>query len=218
MDGLKEGGQHWREQDRVERWQAAGDQINAKRKEPLEKLLAQLPSDTDLPLRILDIGAGDGRVAALVLERYPNASVVLIDFSLPMIRKGEEQLARFGSRYGYHVWDMNEGSWPEALIGPFDAAVSSAAIHHLENPRKAWLAREVFARLRLGGVFANYDLFRDPMATFEAHEVHDRTCASMEEAVNFLEQAGYEGIVIEARIARPKSKGEQALLAARRSR
>ena len=216
MDELKSGGEHWRDQQRVERWDAAGDQLDARRKEPFERMLAQLPDDGDVPLRFLDVGAGDGRVAALILDRYPNASGMLVDFSLPMIEKGEKRLARCGSRYAYHVWDMSQGCWPENLRGPFDAVVSSAAIHHLENHRKEWLARQLHMRLRPGGVFANYDLFRDPAATFEAHEVHDRTCASLNEAIGHLEGAGFESVVVEARVPRPQSKGEQALLAARR--
>ena len=218
MDELESGGKHWLDQRHVDRWDAAGDLIDTKRKEPFERLLAQLPVDRGAPLRFLDLGAGDGRVAALILDRYLNASGVLVDFSPAMIEKGERRLARFGSRYTYHVWDMSQGSWPVELRGPFDAVVSSAAIHHLENDRKAWLAQELRARLRDGAVFANYDLFRDPAATFEAHEVHDRTCASLDEAIGHLEAAGFESIVVEARVPRPQSKGEQALLAARRPR
>jgi cyclopropane fatty-acyl-phospholipid synthase-like methyltransferase len=75
-----------------------------------------------------------------------------------MMTRGEHELARFGDRFRYHDWDMNVGGWPVELSGPFDAVVSSAAIHHLDHDRKRWLARAVLDHLAPGGVFANYDL------------------------------------------------------------
>lgn len=129
--------------------------------------------------------------------------------------KGEHELARFGDRFRYHDWDMNVGGWPVELSGPFDAVVSSAAIHHLDHDRKRWLARAVLDHLAPGGVFANYDLFRDPEATFGADEIHDRTCASVDEATGFLHDAGYADIMVTARVPRPARKGEFALIVGR---
>jgi trans-aconitate methyltransferase len=209
-----ESGYHWRTEEAASRWERERERIDAARAQPFEQLLERLPRDTDLPLTFLDVGAGDGRVASLVLDRYPHATGLLVDFSRPMIQRGRERLRRYAGHYDYVIWDMNQGQWPEALRGPFDAAVSSAAIHHLENPRKAWLCERLFSSLKPQGIFANYDLFRDPTATFEAHEVHDRTCASLHEAVGYLAGAGFEDIEIAARMARPSNKGEQALLSA----
>jgi SAM-dependent methyltransferase len=151
----------------------------------------------------------------LVLDWYLSARAVLVDFSEAMMTKGEHELARFGDRFRYHDWDMNVGGWPVELSGPFDAVVSSAAIHHLDHDRKRWLARAVLDHLAPGGVFANYDLFRDPEATFGADEIHDRTCASVDEATGFLHDAGYADIMVTARVPRPARKGEFALIVGR---
>jgi trans-aconitate methyltransferase len=183
------------------------------RVEGFRTLLDQLPAEVT---EFVDLGAGDGTVAEIVLGRYPSATGVLVDFSQPMITKGEQALGRFAGRFHYHEWDMNVGDWPAELSGPYGAVVSSAAIHHLDNDRKRWLAREVLKRLAPGGVFANYDLFRDPGATFGLDDVHDRTCASLAEAAEFLYVAGYADVLVTARSPRPARKGELTLMIGRR--
>lgn len=169
-----------------------------------------------MPLRIVDLGAGDGKVASVVLDHFQQASAILVDFSVPMMEKGQETLKRFEGRCRYELWDMNEGEWPDHLRGPYDAAVSSAAIHHLVNPRKQWLASAVLDRLVLGGIFANYDLFRNPDAVFAEDDVHGRTCATIEEATDFLKNSGFKDILLTERLPRPKHQGELALLIGRK--
>jgi trans-aconitate methyltransferase len=213
--GLGAGGYHWQDSNHVERWDEGRRAMAAERAVGFAAMLDHLPDDLSAPLRIVDLGAGDGKVAAVVLDRYPAASSVLVDFSELMMRKGIERLARFQGRYSYLHWDMNGGDWPAELGGPFNAVVSSAAIHHLSNERKKWLNAAVAARLAPGGVFANYDLFRDPGAVLGDDETHDRTCATLEEAASFLEGGGFVDVLVTARSPRPKHKGQLALLVGR---
>lgn len=213
---LGAGGYHWQSADHVARWDQIQSGLEADREAGFRAMVDLLPPDRSAPLRIVDLGAGDGKVAATVLDHYSAAEAVLVDFSTAMMEKGRAALTRLDGRYRYVEWDMNSGAWPGTVGGPFDAVVSSAAIHHLDNERKHWLAQAVFDHLVAGGVYANYDLFRDPQATFGPDEVHGRTCASLEEATGFLEAAGYTDLLVTARLPRAKHKGELALLAARR--
>jgi tRNA (cmo5U34)-methyltransferase len=109
--------------------------------------------------RFLDIGAGDGASSALLRSIFPAAEAVLVDFSEPM-------LARAGARLGGDGWtaargDLSTPSWLQALPqGPYDAAVSSYAIHHLTSERKRALFAEVFSLLAPGAMFVNMDVVR----------------------------------------------------------
>jgi tRNA (cmo5U34)-methyltransferase len=53
-------------------------------------------------------------------------------------------------------------SWHEQLTGPYDAAVSALAIHHVTDERKRQLYAEVFGLLKAGGVFLNDDSILTP--------------------------------------------------------
>jgi trans-aconitate methyltransferase len=212
VSDLKSGGYHWQTTEHVARWVQIQRDMEPQREIGFQALLEQFPDDRSAQLSILDLGSGDGKVASVILDRFPAASAVLVDFSAPMMEKGAERLARFHGRYRYEAWDMNSGQWPATLRGPFDAVVSSAAIHHLNNARKEWLALEVMARLAFGGRFANYDLFRNPDAKFAEDDIHGRTCATIDEATNFLINASFVDIVVAARLPRPRHQGELALL------
>jgi hypothetical protein len=160
----------------------------------------------------VDLGAGDGTVSAHILSRYQHATGELVDFSEPMIEEGQRKLNPFSGRYSYFRWDMNVGVWPAEILGPFDAIVSAAAIHHLDNERKRWLTTQVLPHLVRGGVFANLDAFRDPIATFGPDEIHGATCATLEETRGFLTDAGFANVEIKAVMPRPERKSLSALV------
>jgi tRNA (cmo5U34)-methyltransferase len=105
--------------------------------------------------RVLDLGCGDGRLAALVLDgRRSVEEVVAVDISVPMIDLARERFAG-ESRVAIRSWDMNDDITP---LGEFDVIVSGFAIHHLEHPRKRELFAEIAHTLRPGGLFANIEV------------------------------------------------------------
>ncbi len=131
-----------------------------------EELIRELLARHDRPIgRFLDVGAGDGAMSALVRSAAPRAEAVLVDFSEPM-------LERAGARLGADGWravrgDLSASSWAAALPpGPYDAAVSAYAIHHLTRERKRALYAELYELLAPGAIFVNMDCvtIRGPLA------------------------------------------------------
>jgi tRNA (cmo5U34)-methyltransferase len=118
--------------------------------------------------RFLDIGAGDGASSALLRRVFPEAEAVLVDYSEPMLARAERRLGAPGEgRWRAVRGDLREPSWCEGLAGaPFDAAVSSFAIHHLPAERKRALYAEVFDLVAPGAMFVNLDfvLIGGPLA------------------------------------------------------
>jgi len=104
--------------------------------------------------RVLDLGSGDGRLLALVRLVHPHLHGMALDFSDAMIQRLEERFANDPS-VGVVRHDL-DASLP-LFDGPFDAVVSSFAIHHLTHPRKHSLYAEIFERLAPGGVFCNLE-------------------------------------------------------------
>jgi ubiquinone/menaquinone biosynthesis C-methylase UbiE len=118
--------------------------------------------------RFLDLGAGDGAGTELLLRVHPEAQAVLVDYSEPMLARAQERLGPAGEgRWQAVGADLREPSWCAALPpGPFDAAISSFAIHHLPAERKRSVYAEVFGLLAPGAMFVNLDfvLIEGPLA------------------------------------------------------
>jgi tRNA (cmo5U34)-methyltransferase len=118
-----------------------------------ERVLADLLPPS--PRRVLDLGCGDGRLAALVLDARPSVEDVLaVDISAPMMELARERFAD-EPRVEIRTWNMDDDVSP---LGEFDLVVSGFAIHHLEDPRKRAIFGEIAAHLAPGGVFANLEV------------------------------------------------------------
>jgi SAM-dependent methyltransferase len=105
------------------------------------------------PLRVLDLGTGDGRLIALLLDEEGRRSAAGLDSSKLMLAAARERFAG-EERVELIEHDLNA---PLPELGSFGAVVSSLAIHHLEDSRKRSLYAEAFETLEPGGLFANFD-------------------------------------------------------------
>jgi len=119
-------------------------------------------SNAATPLNVLDIGAGTGLFAAMLLARYPDARIELLDASDGMLAQARQ---RFAGNPGisFAVGDMTT-----ADIGTGrDLIVSSLAIHHADNAAKQALFRRIRAALRPGGLFVNAEQVLGPTSAAE---------------------------------------------------
>jgi tRNA (cmo5U34)-methyltransferase len=109
--------------------------------------------------RFVDLGAGDGGFAELLLDLYPDAGAILVDFSEPMLALATERLAAKAGRWEIVKADLAQPGWRAGLPQEerFDAVVSRLAIHHLPDGRKQELYREAFELLQPGGIFMNWE-------------------------------------------------------------
>jgi SAM-dependent methyltransferase len=107
----------------------------------------------------VDLGAGDGGFAELILDLYPESRGVLVDFSQPMLAAARERLASKDGRWAIVEGDLADPSWRDRLPDDqiFDAVVSRLAIHHLPDERKSALYGESFELLAPGGIFLNWE-------------------------------------------------------------
>jgi len=117
---------------------------------PAQILALDFPSDT--PLRVLDLGAGTGLLSGIVGAAFPRASIVLADAAPQMLEQARERFAN-DSRFEYLELDFERDELPR----PFDAVISSFAIHHLAPEELEPLFKRIFSSLRVGGVFINVD-------------------------------------------------------------
>jgi tRNA (cmo5U34)-methyltransferase len=151
-----------------------------------------------LPGRVLDLGCGDGRLTALVLEAYPESTATCIDMSRPML---EAARARFADdpRVVLGTHDFEDKL---TFDGPYDAIITSLAVHHVTDERKHALYAEIAALLAPGGVFANleivasptqalHDQWRDEMGARD--DPADRLC-DMTSQLHWISEAGLQNV------------------------
>ncbi|MGE0680963.1 MAG: class I SAM-dependent methyltransferase [Candidatus Binatia bacterium] len=160
----------WGEQEKVAYFFANVDTLIPKRSEQLRFLVDLFVWPPEVPITVLDLGAGFGAVTEEILTRYPHSTVSCVDGSAEMMRLARERLAKYGERVRLYFSDLASPSWHDNLHAPFHAVVSGIAIHHLTDERKRELYREVFTLLSPGGLFLNNDAVTTPPSLKERFE------------------------------------------------
>ena len=118
--------------------------------------LQTLDFDGDNP-RVLDLGSGSGLFTAILLTKFPNAQVTLVDLSDKMLDVAKE---RFSAHKDFTYIVADFAHLP--IEGRFDFIISGIAIHHIPGPEKARLYKRCFELLKDGGVFINSDQIKGP--------------------------------------------------------
>jgi len=154
------------------------------------------------PLRVLDLGSGDGYLMGVVRQERSGVTGIACDFSEEML---EHARTRFGATTDVDVvhHDLDEplpNEW-----GAFDVVMSSFAIHHIRDERKHALYEEVFAHLVPGGVFFNLEHVASPSpelhldfltAIGKTPETDDPSnkLASVDAQLQWLRELGYQDV------------------------
>jgi len=110
------------------------------------------------PSRILDLGCGDGILGRFLLDSFPTASGVFVDFSDPMLGAAGENLSNAPNSTIIKA-DFATPNWLESVDSdkPFDIVISGFAIHHQPDGRKKELYAEIYELLSPGGIFLNLE-------------------------------------------------------------
>ena len=167
----------WKSEEAVKAFAAQAAQRERDRADQLTLVARLLPFTRDDAFTFVDLGAGMGAASRAILGEYPRATAYLADYSRQMMSEGEQTLTQFAGRYQYVELDMSSGEWPDSQLPlPLDAAVSALSIHHVPDPRKQAMFREIRRRLKPDGWYINYDPVRAPDQTLESiwERVNDR--------------------------------------------
>jgi tRNA (cmo5U34)-methyltransferase len=205
---LGHGGDHdWSDEAFVADWIERQEAHSAERRPLFAKMRAVIPKELTDTFRYADLGAGNGVLDELVLERYPKAQAVLIDGSEPMLDHARTRLEPFGGRAQYITADVAESGWVTKATGPFDVIMAARSIHHAGGPdRIRELFREILGLLAPGGLFINLDYVRfadpafqqlgvwsgeDPDASYQIATPHMELPASLDDQLTWLRDSGF---------------------------
>ncbi len=107
--------------------------------------------------RFVDLGCGDGVLAAAIFQRFPDAAGVLVDFSEPMLEPAKKRVAGRNARFVNADYGVAQWTGSVGRAGPYDAIVSGYSIHHQPDVRKREVYSEIFGLLDSGGIFVNVE-------------------------------------------------------------
>ena len=117
----------------------------------------------------IDLGCGDGILAAALLDKYPESQGVLADFSEPMLEQARIQLKDSADQLQFVNLDYADPAWVDKIFtlsspvpervskGGFDAIVSRYSIHHQPDGHKRSIYEDIFNLLAPGGWFINIE-------------------------------------------------------------
>jgi cyclopropane fatty-acyl-phospholipid synthase-like methyltransferase len=169
----------WDSKKYVADWAAGQDEREAERREVFELIARTLPYERDAAINILDLGAGYGALCQFLLARFSNATAVCQDGSEEMVKLGRERMARLNGRVKFVLCDFSQSGWSRKLKGPFDAVVSSIAIHNVRSHETIRaIYGETFSLVKPGGCFVNFD----------------RMTPSLKQQTKWLTEAGFKNV------------------------
>ncbi len=148
------------------------------RAEQMAVLATLAPLDVEGPARVVELACGEGKLSRVLLECFPQASLLALDGSEEMRSRTTGELADFGDRARVEPFDIYSEEW-FGHMNKADLVVSSLCIHHLDAEQKKDLFDAAFARLNAGGALLIADLVLPQRA--EANEVFSATWDSVAE-------------------------------------
>ncbi|MDP6355712.1 MAG: class I SAM-dependent methyltransferase [Planctomycetota bacterium] len=134
------------------------------------RMIRRMLRRIDFPVvQFLDLGCGDGILSATVLEEFPDARGVLLDFSQAMLDAAHERFEEWGRELTFLKSDFSDPGWTADAgeHAPFDAVVSGFSIHHQPDEIKRQIYEQVLSLLRPGGIFLNNEHVLSPTQWIE---------------------------------------------------
>lgn len=150
----------WNAQEAAAAYDRAAPVIHPRYEPVQDALLDALPFTADDAFHAVDLGGGSGRLVERLLGRFPHATATVVDPSAPFLRLAADRLEAFAARVRLVAARAQE-DWP-GRCAPFDAIVSTSALHHLDAQEKNAVFRACFEALPNGGVLINGDEYRPP--------------------------------------------------------
>lgn len=130
-----------------------------RREEQIETVCSVIPAQPDEDFNIVELGAGDGALASVVLSAFPGCRYLALDGS-ELMRTRLQSTSEFqAGRLQVSPFELSESEWLTGLPTPLRCVLASLIIHHLDGDyAKKRLFSNIASHLEPGGAFIIVDL------------------------------------------------------------
>jgi ubiquinone/menaquinone biosynthesis C-methylase UbiE len=146
----------WNDPDFARWWDERAD-TKPLRAEQLGVVLSLIQKTVRPGATILDLGAGSGRLEERLLELVPDAHVVAIDASQPMLALARDRLRGAGDRIVLLSGDFTALDAIAFPVSKYQIVVSSQALHHVPDEAKRSVFEAAYRLLERGGLLVIMD-------------------------------------------------------------
>jgi trans-aconitate methyltransferase len=142
----------------MQRWDRQQSRYLPEREQRFDTMLDVL--EELLPERFvaIDLASGPGSISQRLLNRFPQARCVAVDFDPVLLLLGQQALGDMEGRLRWVEADLRVPTWPDQLgEAQVDAVLSTTALHWLPAPLLVQLYHQLGKLVRPGGVVLNGD-------------------------------------------------------------
>jgi trans-aconitate methyltransferase len=157
--------QHW-----LHRWDTQQSGYLPLREERFQVMLGALALVLPESFTALNLACGPGAISQRLLQRFPNARCIAVDYDPVLLAIGQGVLGTMGDRLRWCEADLTQEDWLTGLgETQIDAVLSTTALHWLPIDRLVKLYQQLGQLVRPGGVFLNGDhlYFPPQLSTFK---------------------------------------------------
>lgn len=128
------------------------------RSEQFSTLLQLIPAEAGEQFTMIELGAGAGSLAEVVLEHFLQCHYIALDGSEAMRSHMKQRLARFGERLEVRPFELADQDWRVKVPAKVRCVLSSLCVHHLDSTGKRQLFHDIIHHLEPGGAFLLADI------------------------------------------------------------
>lgn len=133
------------------------------------EIIADLLPGSQDPLRVLDLGCGNGVLSEIVRRKLPNAHIVGFDLTQEMLEVFSQKLSRKSGPFETIQGDFKEDSWGDQ----YDIVLAGLCLHHLNWKERERCYAKLFTSLNQPGLFIARDIIldEDPAVVQDQYEL-----------------------------------------------
>lgn len=187
--------QDWGNSITAIQWDKSGKNRNPIRGEQLDILVSILENSFEQNEWILDLGYGSGQIEKLIFERIPQAKILGVDNSAPMMELAQQRLSQYENQFFSVKWDLANINGLKLPDHKYRHVLAVQSLHHLSKADMQAVYRRIYEILEPGGIFLLMDRIRvetsDLLSVFQTvwqrQDRHYDSEVANHEGINFEE-------------------------------